>query len=93
MELNLEFKSAKELVGKVVRRTAPSTNGDYSFIMQPVLIKEVQTDRVIVKSLEGALVSLMFPDYDDDNWVEANHGVKSVQVAELWSKIRELSGS
>lgn len=88
--MNIKFQKAKELVGQVARRSAPSLKGDYSFIMSPVLIKEVRSDRIIVKTLEGNITTLMFPDYDDDNWIAADQGISALKVAELWAYVREL---
>lgn len=88
--MSSQFKTAHELLGKVVRRTAPSKNGDYSFISECALLKEIRENAIIMKTTEGHIVSLKREDYDDDNWIHTNGSVSSTVVAELWSQIRIL---
>lgn len=91
MKNDSQFKTAHELLGKVVRRVAPSKNGDFSFINECALIKEIRENAIIMKTLEGHIVSLSRENYDDDNWIHTNGSVSSTVVAGIWAQVRNLT--
>lgn len=87
----IEFKSAKELVGKLARRTWPNKIGDYSFIMEPVLIREVTEDKIMLTTVYGHKLDVTAKNYDDNGWVEAKHGITSAEVANIYTEYLLLS--
>lgn len=85
-----EFKSVKELVGKLARRAAPNIVGDYSFITEPVLIREVTEFKIFVTTTYGHKIELSYDEYDDRMWVESSRGITSSTVADLYGEILML---
>ena len=85
----IRFESVRDLIGKVVRRTAPSASGDYSFMMNCGRVQSVDEHNIVLKNMHGGIVSLSTKDYDDDNWVQTRHNFSSYEIAELYGLVRK----